>query len=247
MKELTTERAAAARRACSALIIGFFILFFAGQSYGQQDIDLKAIIQETQKISQSPDEITFVWWMPEQIWQASMAKNPAITRAQVDAILETIRPYTIIAVVDGQLGTFGGVTYRSKEAIRTSVTIKDARGWSYDPLSESAVDPDTKNLLQMMKPIFGNMLGPLGENMHFLLFESKSKDGRPVANPTRQGVFNILVAGKEFKYRLPLGSVLPAKYDPKTGEKFPGNYKYNPFTGSELVTESSNKLLRPTP
>lgn len=246
MKELTPERAEAARRACSALIIGFCMLFFAGQSYGQQDIDLQTIVQETQKMSQSRDEMSFVWWMPEQFWQASMAKDPAVTKKQLDAILETIRPYTMIAVVDGRVGAFGGVTYRSEEAIRTSVTIKDARGWSYAPLSESAVDADTKNLLQMMKPIIGNMMGPLGENMHFLLFESKSKDGRPVADPTREGVLKILVAGKEFKYRLPLGSVLPPKYDPKTGEKFSGNYKYNPFTGSDLVTESSNKPLQPT-
>jgi hypothetical protein len=246
MKGKTTEGAKASRQARSALIIGLFILFLTGQSYGQENIDLEAMIQETQKMSRAPDEMTLVWWLPEQFWQASMAQDPTVTKAQVDQFLETIRPYTMIAVVDGRIGAFGGVTYKSEEAVRTSVKIKDDKGWSYTPLSESEVDPDTKNLLQILKPIIANLLGPMGQNMHFILFQSKTKDGRSIADATGEGMLNIVVAEKEFKYRLPLGSVLPPKYDPKTGEKFPGNYTYNPFTGSKLVSEPSNKPLQPT-
>jgi len=128
--------------------------------------------------------------------------------------------------------------------VRTSVKINDAKGSSYDPINESAVLPDIKNLLQILKPIITNMLGPMGQNMHFILFQSKSKDGQPIADPTKEGILNILVAGKEFKYTAALGSVLPSKFDPKTGERFPGNYSYNPFSGSKLITESSNKPLQ---
>ena len=37
-----------------------------------------------------------------------------------------------------------------------------------------------------------------------------------------------------FIWWIPLGSLLPPKYDSETGEKFPGNYNYNPFTGIRL-------------
>ncbi len=30
------------------------------------------------------------------------------------------------------------------------------------------------------------------------------------------------------------------KYDPNTGEKFPGNYNYNPVTGIKLITQAPN-------
>jgi hypothetical protein len=143
----------------------------------------------------------------------------------------------VVAIVDGRIGAFGGVTYRSEEAVRTSVTIKDATGLSYAPLSESAVDADIRNLFQMLKPVITNMLGPMGQNIHFILFNSKRKDGQLVADPQSEGTFYIVVAEKEFLYRLPLGSVLPAKYDPGTRERFPGNYNYNPFTGSKLTAE----------
>lgn len=235
MKRRTTEGTEAFGKAGYGLIIGLCILFLTCPSYGQGSIDLQAVAQETQKMSQASDEMTLVWWLPEQFWQASLAQDHTVTKAQTDQFLETLRPYIMIAVIDGRMGAFGGVTYKSEEAVRSTARLKDAQGRSYVPLNEFAVDADTKNLLQMLKPVIVNMLGPMGQNMHFILFQSKSKDGRPIADPTKKGTFKVVVAEKEFKYRLPLGSVLPPKYDPKTGERFPGNYNYNPFTGSNLV------------
>ena len=41
--------------------------------------------------------------------------------------------------------------------------------------------------------------------------------------------------GLPFRYHLPLGSILPAVVDAHSGESFPGNYHFNPFTGDKLV------------
>ena len=245
MKRRTTGEAKASMHAWATFIAGFCMLLLASQSHGQQSLDLRAILQETQKMSQVPPEMILVWWLPEQFWQASQGQNPTVTEAQVNRFLDVTRRYTLIAVAAGQMGAFGGVTYKSGDAVRTGVTIRDARGSTYAPLSGPSVDPDMKNLLEMMKPVVANMIGPLGQNTHFLLFPAKSEDGRPVADPTSEGALYVVVGGKEFKYRLPLGSVLPPKYDPDTGERFPGNYSYNPFTGRELHTGSSNKALQP--
>jgi hypothetical protein len=124
--------------------------------------------------------------------------------------------------------------------------LKDGTGVNYVPLGESSIDPDMKNLLQGLKPVVANMVGPLGQNTHFVLFPSKSNDGRLIADPRSNGMFWVFLAGKEFRYRLPLGSILSPKYDPGTGETFPGNYNFNPFTGTKLGTESPNKPLAPT-
>jgi len=142
----------------------------------------------------------------------------------------------MLAVVDGQMGPFGGVNYKSEPDIRRSIKITDAQGNTYLPLADSEINADTINLIQGMKPVIVNMLGPLGQNMHFYLFPSKNKDGQSIADPTKEGMLKVTLADNEFVYRLPLGCVLPPKYDPKTGEKFPGNYNYNPFTGTELTT-----------
>jgi hypothetical protein len=36
------------------------------------------------------------------------------------------------------------------------------------------------------------------------------------------------------RWRLPLGVLLPRKTDPKSGETSPGNYHFDPFTGTAL-------------
>jgi hypothetical protein len=57
----------------------------------------------------------------------------------------------------------------------------------------------------------------------------------------------VVLAGTEFKFRLPLGSLLPPKFDPNTHEKFPGNYIYSPYTGSKLVNDVPGAASQPSP
>lgn len=222
------------KKAGCVLLGGFFFSLAAMPVAGRESVNVNALIQETQQISDAPNEITMVWWLPEQFWEASLSQDPDITPAQIEDFLVIVRPYTIIAVVDGTIGPLGGVTYTSEEAIRHSVFIRDTRGRRHYPLRESEVSPDTSILLRMMKPMVTSMLGPMGENMHFLVFHSEGRDRRPIADPTDEGAFSVSIAGTEFVYRLPLGSLLPPKYDPRTGERFPGNYEYNPYTGDML-------------
>ena len=47
-----------------------------------------------------------------------------------------------------------------------------------------------------------------------------------------------------YRWRLPLGSLLPPRYDAKTGEKFSGNYLYSPFTGKELTTKAPAEAVK---
>ena len=64
----------------------------------------------------------------------------------------------------------------------------------------------------MMKPIFVNMLGPMGQNMHFFLFPAKDKSGNLIADAKNEGSFTVKLADRPFKWRLPLGSILPRRF-----------------------------------
>ena len=79
------------------------------------------------------------------------------------------------------------------------------------------------------------MLFPMGEGMEFFVFDNASEDGRPILNPLEPGAFQIELRGMTHRWRLSLGSLLPDKIDPETKETFPGNYRFSPFTGKELV------------
>jgi len=236
------------RNLYTSLLMGIGALWvLSGVAFGQEPIDLQALLRETQKTSQTTGQLTMVWWIPEQFWQAAAANNNPAGSAQSDALMKIMGRYTFISVVDGQLGPLGGVTYKSEELVRNSVTLKDSMGVSYSPLADTAIDADMRIILQLFKPIFTNIAGPLGQNMHILLFPSTGKDGQPLADAKSTGSFNVVLAGKEFKYVLPLASMLPFRYDAATGEKFPGTYNFNPITGTRLVNTAPPLPAPPLP
>jgi len=198
------------------------------------DIDLVALTQETQKMSQKPDEMTFVWWIPEEYWAASFAQTPGMTPTQVEEFLKVIRPYTMLAVADGTMGTFGGVTYRSEDWIRANTRLIDSRAKSYSPRSSDDVDADTKNMLQMIKPILVNMLGPMGQNLHFLLFPAKTEAGARIAPAKEKMQFKVKLGDKEFNWRLPLDALVPAKVCGQCGQECKGSWSFCAWCGKRL-------------
>lgn len=176
-----------------------------GLAQEEGKVDLNALTQETQKISQKADEVTFVWWIPEEFWKISFAQDLTATEVQSEEFIKVLQPYTLIAVVDGKVGSFSGVTYSSEADIRANINIRDSQGAYYLQFNEDEVDADVKNLLSMIKPVIVNMLGPLGQNMHFLLFPAKNKNDQNIAEAKKEGTFSVRLGEREFRWRLPLG------------------------------------------
>ena len=182
-------------------------------------VDINALVQETQKMSDRSGEMTLIWWIPEEFWRASFEQDPNMTAAQTEEFIKVLRPYMLIVAVDGNIGSFGGVTYKSETTIRGSIQVIDSQGTRYRPLNNENIDANTKNFLSMMKPVFVNMLGPIGQNMHFFLFPAKNTMGQNIAVAKSEGAFSVKLDQRVFKWRLPLGSLLPVKICPVDGEK----------------------------
>ncbi|MCA1558049.1 MAG: hypothetical protein LC731_05860, partial [Acidobacteria bacterium] len=144
-------------------------------------------------------------------------------------------PYTLFVVVDGKIGAYGGVTYKSEQVIRDSIQLIDSQGAIYRPLAKESVDAETASLLSLMKPVLSNMMGQLGQNMNFVLFPAKDKAGQQLLAARREGAFTVKMGESTFKWRLPLGSLLPPKVCPVDGEQLNGAWKYCPWHGKELL------------
>lgn len=219
---------------------GFWILTAAvllGGSAALAEVDIMALTQETQKMSQKPSEMTLVWWIPEEYWVASFAQSPDMSKTQIDEFLKAIRPYTMVAIVDGEMGSFGGVTYKTEDFVRANTKLVDANGKTYAPKTENDVSPDTKNILQSFKPVLANMLGPMGQNMHFLLFPANGEDGKPIAAAKEKGQFSVVLGQREFKWRLPLDSLLPMKYCPACKLDCKGSWSFCPWCGKPVTAK----------
>ena len=178
--------------------------------------------------------MTFVWWIPEEYWKVSFEQDPSMTAAQTEDFLKVLRSYTIVVVVVGKVGSFGGITYKPVEDIRGSIQLIDKQGNSYLPISEDKINADTQNFLSMMKPVFANMLGSMGQNMHFFIFPDKGKNDQRIADATKEGSFKVKLGEEEFKWRLPLGALLPPQLCPTCKEKLTGSYKFCPWDGTKL-------------
>ena len=213
------------------------LLFLVYVSTGlpqENKVNLNTLTQETQKMSEMANEMTLIWWIPEEFWRVSFEQDPSITAEQTEEFIKVLRPYTIIVAVDGEMGTFGGITYESERSIRSSIRIIDNEGSTYSPLNRNSINADCENFLAMMKPVFVNMLGPMGENMHFFLFPAESKNGEKIADAGSEGTFSVELGQRKFKWRLPLGSLLLPKICPVCKEKLNGAYKFCPWDGTRL-------------
>jgi hypothetical protein len=196
-------------------------------------------------VDKSADRLTLVFWMPLEFWRATLESSGKLSDKGIQQFVQTVQPYTVLAVIDGESGFGGALNYADPDALRASVTIEDTSGNVYHPLALDEIDPGLKNLLQMMRPVLSNSMGPMGAHMEFLAFTSTSKDGQHFADVQKDGVLGVHVGAKAFRYRLPLGSFLPPAVDAKTGETFPGNYRFNPFTGNRLSNPAGAKATPP--
>ncbi|MGE5295586.1 MAG: zinc ribbon domain-containing protein [Solirubrobacterales bacterium] len=176
-----------------------------------------------------------VWWIPSEFWAASFSRSKEMSASQAERFLKVVQPYVIIAAFEGTIGIFGAVDYKPEERIRADIRLVDAEGTEYKPRADAEINADLKNLLSIMKPIIANMLGPLGQNLHFFVFPAETEAGARIIKPTEKGHFQVKLGEKEYKWRLPLDSLLPGKVCPNCSEACKGSWSFCPWCGTKLA------------
>jgi hypothetical protein len=178
--------------------------------------------------------LTMTMWLPDEFWRTQLQHKGTMTGRGIDEYIAVVHPYTLVTVLEGQFG-ITSYRYTDAEGLAAEVTVEDSHGERYAPLPPDSVSEDVRNMIQMFRPIMANMLGAMGQHMEFLVFPGLDKAGRPLADPKSSGAMIVHVGSVDMRYRLPLGSLLVPAVDRKTGEAFPGSYRFNPFTGEKLV------------
>ena len=225
----------------STYLLTFLTLPMVAPAGAAATPDYGAMVKDLEILDKSADRLTLVFWMPAEFWRVALEASGKVSEKGPREFISAIEPYTVIAVVDGELGFAGAIDYPTSDAVRASVTLQDTDKNVYRPLALDDVAGGMKNLIQVMRPILTNSMGAMGAHMEFLVFPGKSTDGRHLADVYQDGVLDVHVGAKNFHYRLPLGSFLPPALDEKTGESFPGSYHFNPFTGNRLSNSGMPK------
>jgi hypothetical protein len=209
-------------------------LLLSQSAMGEFKPNTASMMKDLTISKQSQDHLTMVMWLPPQFWRASLEAGGVTDPNRVEQFMKDLSPYVILATADGRRA-LASVTFSEPELLRNTVTIENARGDRLSALPDDEVSEGVRTLIQMMRPVFGNMLGSLGQHLAIVVFPAADKEGRATVDPSKDGTFVVHVGDVEMRYRLPLGSLLPPMIDLKTGEVFQGNYHFNPFTGNKLA------------
>ena len=210
-------------------ILAIYLFIFA---YPVYSVDMQALLKETQRMNFDNNNIKLIWWMPSEYWSEILKDDKTMTQEQLDKFVSKLENYNILAIVNGKMNITGSMNFQKYNEIvqETIIKIDDIE---YRALDKNTIDPKVITFFNIMKPMLASMLGQFGMGIEYIFFTGKNDMGYRLANPEKEGDFYINYRGS-YRYRLPLGALMPDKFDLETKEKFPGNYKYNPYTGGKL-------------
>ena len=215
--------------------VGFSLACLQGAAAQDQKPDVTPLVLDCMKLSNEGGEVNVLLWLPEEFWKVSAASNPNASQSQVDVIIKVVHPYCIVGVSSGKVGPFAAVIYRTEAEVRGLIELKDNEGNTYPPLAEDLLDPSLPAFLGLLKPALVRTAGSVAQNMHFYVFPGSTKGGTRVCDAMKEGACEVDLGERVFKWRLPLGSLLPKQKCPVCGETLSGAYKFCPYDGTKLA------------
>lgn len=194
--------------------------------------DLQELVHETQRTSQESSQLTMVWWIPQEFWEASLASNANVTSDARRQMLAALEDFQIFALLRAKTGIGGLTDMPTKEEMVAHARF-EANGKVIEPLDTDKIGTGAQTMLAALRPLLSGILGQLGQGMQLVVYPSKQGNDRLI-DPKKPGSFQYTLFDRSYQWRMPLASLLPKKVDPKTREEFPGNFDYNPYTGGKL-------------
>jgi hypothetical protein len=198
----------------------------------QAQAGVAEILRDTQRTTQANGDITMVMWMPQQFWEEALKGNPALTAEGRAQVLAPLADYALFGVMRAKVGAAGLADVQPKAELLKNIKV-EVNGKVVQPLPPESIAPGAQMLLSTMKPAMASMGGAAMQGMEFLVFPAKA-DGKPLIDALQPGTLQVSLYDQVYRWRTPLGSLLPVKVDAKTGEEFPGNFSFNPYTGEKL-------------
>ena len=217
----------------SILIVLLGSLFLIQNAVAQRS-KINDLTEETQMLSNDDDKMRLVWWVPNEFWTTAFENEESMSQEEIDGFIDIFNDYTVFAIADGVISDYGAVKYESKSTIINSTFILKNQK-EIHPLMDEEVNGDTKIVLGMLKPVLSNMLGNMGENIHFILFPGFDEKENRLLNPMEDEDFAVSVGGELFNFNLPLGALLPPKTCKKHNDILNGAWNYCPYCGRELI------------
>lgn len=206
------------------------LMLFLSPGFVQARVNIHELSQELMKVEQQEGEFLQITWFPKEYWKSVGENNPNISRQLIASLEEAFDKYIVFGVVNLKV-TGDKLISINRKSMRLEV-IDPSNNYLIETSINRIPEAD-KELLLIVKDILAQMAGNYGKSMELFVF-SKGKNSGHAVNATSSGILKAVLNQNSYTWRLPIGSLMPAKYDVETNERFPGNYLYNPYTGKLL-------------
>lgn len=213
----------------------------SAKTESSEQIDIAALTKETEHVDQRNGKMGIFFWIPTEFWEQSTV-NSGGTREHAKEYFKPLREYNVFLIGAGTI-ELGGLNWASEATLRKNIVLHDEAGDSYRPLSD--VSPEVQSFAEILKPTLKSMLGQFGEGVQVLFFPLKDKTGKMYADPRRSSEFSLVVTDlmgtptSTYSWKLPLTSMTPPRYCPVGKERVEASWKYCPWHGNKLDSDSS--------
>lgn len=212
------------------LFLVTFILFGSWCSAQTTKVNAGDFIKEVQINKSNGSHVQLAVWLPVEYWRIALQDNPEVTPEVIAKIEDLFKDFIMILAVDAEVSG-SGMDHSSK----VEAVILDNEKNEYQKLKDKDIPSETREMLKVMKPALGNIMGELGTNMRILMFPAANENGDAIANAVEEGGFSLIYNGETFEWSLPLAVFMAQKKCPVDGEGMNGKWNYCPEHGNELV------------
>lgn len=197
-------------------------------------VKLDELTRDTQRHRLANGNVEVVWWIPLEYWEASLAQEKGVDPDALQRIRDTFGDYNVVAVLQASVADDLQYRFTSEDEVHALTVLIDLQGHPHPAIASDDLPPKLAATLAFLKPVLASGMGPMGKSMYFLVFPGNDAQGRRLIDPLADGRAQVKTRNKTHVFRLPLGSLLPDRHDAATGESFPGDFLYNPYTGQVL-------------
>ena len=216
-------------------------LVMSAQRKTSSQIDTDDLTGELQVAAKSGDNhLNIVWWIPFEFWEATFSQDASVTDSEVIELLETMKKYSFLGIVQADISYFGSFNFYSKDEVLKSLRISYApKGKGMSTLKTiKNPDPDVELILSVITPMLSAAMGNLGQNFHFFVLDDMDSFGDRAIDPYGEGnlYFEMKTkSGEALKAELefPLNSLYISRKCPN-GKDAHISWKFCPWTGKQL-------------
>ena len=218
-------------------LVGALLALCAGTALASRSIAPPSFDDETAQTHQTDQHLSMAMWFTTESLRnisAGLDLDPVAKKAFV----ASLKGYAIFGVVDVTLdGDKATVISADHAALRASARLRLGDRAPRAIVREEDLPDGVRIVAQTMRPLMAGMLGKFGDSMEFIVFSDADEHGESLADPRGGGGVTVSFDKEVFAWQLPLISLRPLRIDRATGDTFPGDYDFSPFTGHKLETK----------